>query len=293
MGKVALDTDTEFHVDQAYITIADFDKQPYYLRAGLQYVDYGSYELHPITKTMVQELTELNDVAVQVGMLDVSGINASAFVLETGLNKVDEDELVNYTRNRRQLNWGISASYHGDMRDTAAYDLKIGYLDNMVDVEGFQRFIMETGKSEYENKVPEFYLGAGVTSGPFAFKAAYASALRSFNKDDTTPVDFMDGEAAKPSAGRLEAEYTFKYFNNRDNTFGVSYDRSWEASMLGLPKDRYSVMYKLGLYQNTDLVLQWDHDNDYGTNKLVNNTPDYASGRHYNVVTARLAVNFG
>jgi hypothetical protein len=301
MGKSALDTNSAFHVDQAYATIADFDKEPYYLRAGLQYVDFGSYELHPITKSMVQELTELNDVAIQVGMLDISGINASAFFLETGLNKVDEEGTdLDVTRNRNQINWGITASYHGDMRDSAAYDLELGYLDNMVDVEGFQRFIatqaMGTPKTSYENKVPEMFIGAGVTSGPFSVKASYVTALRSFNEDDTVPVDFMVDEAAKPSAGRLEAEYTFKYFNNRDNTLGVSYDRSWEASPLGLPKDRYSVSYKVGLYQNTDFIVQWDHDNDYGTNKLVNSTVgtnEYASGRHYNVVTARLAVNFG
>ena len=297
MGKSALDTSSAFHVDQAYATISDFDKEPYYLRAGLQYVDFGSYELHPITKSMVQEMTELNDVAVQIGMLDLSGINASAFFLETGLNKVDEEGTdSDVTRNRNQINWGITASYHGDMRDTAAYNLELGYLDNMVDVEGFQRFIATADKTSYLNKVPELYMGAGVTSGPFSVKASYVTALRSFNEDDAVPVEFMDGEAAKPSAGRLEAGYTFKYFNNRDNTLGVSYDRSWEASPLGLPKDRYSVSYKVGLYQNTDFILQWDHDNDYGTNKLVGSTtffPQYASGRHYNVVTARLAVNFG
>ena len=301
MGKSSLDTNSAFHVDQAYATIADFDKEPYYLRAGLQYVDFGSYELHPITKSMVQEMTELNDVAVQIGMLDLSGINASAFFLETGLNKVDEEGTdPDVTRNRNQINWGITASYHGDMRDTAAYNLEVGYLDNMIDVEGFQRFIattaMSTAKTSYKNKVPEVYLGAGITSGPFTVKASYVTALRSFNEDDAIPVEYMVGEAAKPSAGRLEAEYTFKYFENRDNTVGVSYDRSWEASPLGLPKDRYSVSYKVGLYQNTDFILQWDHDNDYGTNKLVtapSDTQEFASGRHYNVVTARLAVNFG
>ncbi len=62
---------------------------------------------------------------------------------------------------------------------------------------------------------------------------------------------------------------------------------------MGLPEDRYYVDYSVGLYKNTGLTLQWSHDVDYNSSNLVSTGEDYATGRNYNVVTARLAVNFG
>lgn len=281
-------TGTALYMDQAYVTVADFDKQPYYLRAGVQYVDFGDYELHPITKSFTQEMTEINDVAVQIGLLDSTGINVSAFMMPTPVTKTNS---AGHNTNHNQLNYGGSVHYSGPMRGESKFDLEAGYLANIVSVEGFQRYDNDSAYTTYSTAVPVMFLGAGIQSGPFAVSAKYAEALKSFSDSDA--VYYQDDKSAKPATAELMASYNFKYFENRENTVSVGYARSSEASFMGLPEDRYYVDYSVGLYKNTGLTLQWSHDVDYNSSNLVSTGEDYATGRNYNVVTARLAVNFG
>lgn len=286
IGMDDLDTDLNFHVDQAYVTMANFDKQPYYMRAGLQYVDFGSYSLHPITKPFTQVMTEINDVAIQVGALDMSGVNGSFFIMQTPYGKAESPT---ETSNRRQVNYGGSLSYDYPSNDDMAYHVKVGYLENMVGLDSFAR-VAGASTWTYTDAIPMGSLAGGVSSGPFAANFEYDTAFKSFHDDDG--ITYQVGRNAKPKAVDLNVSYKFKYLDNRDNTVVVGYDRSWEASVMGLPRDRYYVDYTVGLYKNTDVTLEWTHDNDYSSNNL---NPDgfVSSGRNFNVVSARLAVNFG
>lgn len=291
-GNSDLGTDANFHVDQAYVTMANFNKQPYFMRAGLQYVDFGSYELHPITKSFTQVMTEINDVALQVGMLDVSGINGTLFLMQTPYDK--NEGTTSNPRMRRQMNYGAQFNYSDMARGSLHYKLSFGYLANMVGVDAFNRDADNGGKNRmdftYTDKVGLMYVGVMLESGPFAVDFNFANALKGFNDEDG--VEYQAGEAAKPSTAEVTASYKFKYLSNRDNKITAGYARSWEASMMGLPKDRYWVDWTVGLYKNTDFTLEWNHDNDYSSNALTAEG-EMASGRHYNVVSARLAVNFG
>ena len=291
----AVTGDGDLRINQAYITMANFDKQPYYLRAGLQYVDFGSYQTNPIHKSMTQVLTQIDDVALQVGMLDASGFNVSVFTLETPFTKVDET--TGDIRNRNQLNYGGSVGYNGATNGGMKYQAKVGYLSNMVGLDAFNRYAESnegnnagTDEFSYTDTVSEAYIGAGVESGAFAVGASYVKALRAFNNNDG--VFYQTDSSAKPGAADVTASYSFKYWEDRNNMIGVGYERSWEASFMGLPKSRYFVDYTVGLYKNTDVTSEWSHDNDYSTNYLQSEG-NPASGRNYNVVSARLAVNFG
>jgi hypothetical protein len=294
-GRTNLDTGNPLHVDQAYVTLANLDKQPYYARAGLQYFDYGSYELHPITRSFTQVLTQINDVGIQLGMLDSEGWNASVFFLDTPYKKYDNDEnIADNVNDRSALNFGGSLAYdHHRIKDI---DLraKVGYLSNFVGLDAYTRGRTETSTGNYSEAVHAFSAMIGAESGPFAANVSYAGALKSFSNGDMETTDF---ENAKPSAYDLNASYAFKYMDNRDNRLTVGYSRSYESSMIGLPKDRYYAEYTLGLYKNTDVSLRWDHDIDYSAaNQTPGSTADartYASGNNFNVVTARVAVNFG
>lgn len=297
VGRSDLGTNSAFHVDQAYITYANLDKEPYYLRAGVQYFDYGTYQLHPITKSFTQVLTEVNDVGVQVGMIDNNGWNVSLFAVDTPFNHYDDNEnIAANVENRTSLNFGASVGYTHQENQDFSYHGKVGYLSNLVSLNSYSRG--RTGGSpvngNYSEAVHGMSLDLGIDSGPFALNASYTGALKSFSDLD---VQEQIGVNARPAAADINASYNFKYMDNRDNKITIGYDRSWEASSFGLPKDRYYAEYMLGLYKNTDVFLRWDHDNDYSSNFAT--APDSdgdvfdASGKNYNVVTARLAVNFG
>lgn len=293
-------------LDQAYVTMANFNEYPYYARLGVQYVDYGMYDLHPITKPFTQVFSEIDDAALQIGLIDANGLRASAFLLPIpGVKKLDSsDEAGNNT----ELNYGGSIAYAGELQSSAVnYTIKAGYLANIAGLDVWSRDNVpgvdindsQLG-GDYHSAVPGLAVNFVVASGPFDASVGYAGAVKSFSDGDVIYQFDENGEGknAKPNAASLSAGYSFKFWDDRTNRIGLGYDRSWQASPFGLPEHRYSVNYSLDLFKNTSFTLQWDHDVDYDKNNVTSITSQdngtaFATGKNFNVVTARVAVNFG
>lgn len=279
-----------FDIDQAYVTLSDYDRWPYYIRAGRQYLPFGQYALHPITKTMTQVLSESDVVALNVGFLGVSGFNAAAYVFQNPVSR-STDEGSTTAQGRAPINWGATVGYaHPDQR--LGYYAKGSYIYNMTAMDAFQRAgvsavnSVSDGDTLYWNRVGAFALNAGVNSGPYDGKFDYVTSFGSFNSDYFA---YKTGKSSHPSALNLEGGYTFTLYN-RDNRAAVGYGHSAEASFIGLPQDRYYVDYTVGLLKNVNVTAEYSRDVDYGTG--YNSPTGAATGTNYNVITVRLGVDF-
>lgn len=283
-------TNRNFNLDQAYVTMSNFEKSPFYFRAGQQYFDFGHYDLHPIAKSFTQVLTEVNDIGLQVGFIDNTGFNGSVFVTELPYQKREDDGMVH--RHRKGLGYGGSVSYGiKDVNDSFDVHGKLGYLSNITMLDAYVRNANDGNSGHngsYEDTVRAVSANLGIVSGPFDVNAAYAGAMNKFSNND---VEQRVGKGGRPNAFELNAGYKFNYYDH-DHKVVLGYATSSEASSMGLPKDRYYVDYNVEVYKNTNFTLEYAHDKDYGTSDLGTDG-ESRTGKNFNVVTARLAVNFG
>src|SRR3990167_5503512 len=63
-------------LEQAFASFANFDVSPVFLQVGKQFQDFGRYEIHPITASMTQVMSEVLATSVKLGFL-YSGFHGS------------------------------------------------------------------------------------------------------------------------------------------------------------------------------------------------------------------------
>ncbi|MFN3234878.1 MAG: LbtU family siderophore porin [Gammaproteobacteria bacterium] len=278
--RLGKDSD-QFYVDQAYITIGNLDRYPFYLQAGKQYIPFGRYDLYPITKSFVQVLTESNQTDVQAGFITERGLYGSAYVFE---NPVSEGS----ASGDESTNFGVSLGF---ARDINAVDIDMGvdYLYDMTAVDAINARIQTTGSDYYRDRVAAISPYFHASSGPFGFEAEYVTALESFNKADV-PYKASSSDGAQPWAVDTQIDYKFK-LNDTDNQIYVGAQWSGEASGVGLPDTRYLVGYNWYPWPNTLLGAQITRDEEYGSDTL-----DYdgntSGGDDYYTFSLRAGVKF-
>lgn len=252
-------------LDEAYVTIANFAQSPAYVRAGREYVPFGSYDAHAITPSLTQMLTQTQATALQAGVVMANGFNASAYTF----NGTDLDK--NQQKNRRINNFGLNAGY-ANSYNNVSYTANVGYLYNMADVN-----YVAAGR-EYntvDHVVGGISVDGSVKSGAYDASVHYVTALRSFDVTDLTHFTNDEQAGAKPSAWGVEAGYSFAVAGY-DSRIGLGYQRSSQANNVGphvynehgtvsygMPKQRYVAQYDINVWKNTDLGFQVYHDRNY------------------------------
>ncbi|GAB4392511.1 MAG: hypothetical protein Tsb005_06840 [Gammaproteobacteria bacterium] len=263
-------------VDEAYLTFANFNQYPWYVRAGREYVRHGDYDRHPITQSFVQQLTQMRADAIELGYVDqigMNGVSATAFI-SRGLQ-----ELTDSGRRRTQLVSG--GAQLGWMWDNGDYGFGLdgSWISNMANVDYIAR-----GLTNYARSVDAF---AGAVTGHYRLangdlnaKVAYVTALNEFRRTDVASEG--GNGSAEPSAVDVEVGYDFlmpmpmmntgKMYKSR---FSVGYQHSDEASRIGfgtnttrvgdgLPEDRWQADFAMmNVLKNVDLGLQVVYDDDY------------------------------
>ncbi len=288
-GRVAL--------DEAYATIGNFAKTPFYLKAGKQYLPFGSYTpFADITPSVTQVLSQLNDPSVQTGFVANNGVNGSLYALQ-GLDKIGTSNGLVSGRGTTNTpteirNWGASLGIN-NAYNNVAYNAGIGYLYNMADVTGIAYALTDSnannGVNGYTAATGGVAANAGIKYSAFDADVKYVSATQRFSQADVA----YNGGGAKPSAWTLDAGYSFPVFAH-DSRFGLGYQGSKQASAglnafttvgAGLPKDRYLADYTVNVSKYTDLGFEIRRDMDYSVS-------DGGTGNATNTATARLAVKF-
>lgn len=266
-------------LDEAYVTVANLNRSPAYLRAGRQYLSFGNYHRYPIFKPLTQELSETRALSVQLGYLDFHGLYGTAYALDSATQ-------MNH-RKRKHLNNGGAMLGYANLHHEVGLDVGVGYLNNMAGVGIIQDDLLG---GYYKKRVAGLSFHGDIVSGPFDFGVRYVTALRSFNVRDFAYQERVGNiRGAKPKAGTLKAGYKFKT-KGHDSEFIVSYQRSYQAynmsnnasSVSRIPRKRIAAGYGVNVWQHLILGCELTRDRDYtkrhgGTNRISNTATIRAS----------------
>lgn len=259
--------DDHIIIDEGTVTFGNTEKFPGYLTAGKMYVPFGSFESNMISDPLTLELGETNDSAVQVGF-EAGDFYGSIYAYNGDVNEVGEDDEVD--------TFGANLGY-GTVIDTMVINVGIDWMNNIGDTDGLGDALPD----EIEDYVGGLSVHAFLETGPFTFIAEYVTALDDF---EPAELDFK-GDGAEPESFMIEAAYTTELFGGRATTFAIGYQGTDEALALELPEERYIGTVSLELFANTNLALEYFHDEDYDES-------DGGTDKDADSATMQVAVDF-
>jgi hypothetical protein len=281
-------------VEEASVTLANFNRSPFWLTAGRQFMLFGSYKHNTINRPLTQFLSESNNVALTLGAVQPVGeLNFYGDVYTfQGQSPANESPI-------KQQVQGLGANI-GVNKNTEAlsYNFNAGFIRNMMN-NYFLGYACNPLLSPaegacsagYNKVVPGLSLHFDASSGPFGFTADYVTALTPFSGADLpsgmNPVS-LASPGAKPWAYALESTFNFpsKIMNKvYDSSVFIGYQQSGDAvnvssaTVLGgywMPQYRAALGYSIDLITNVSLRIQYQYDIDYkvaqGGTGLHNNT---------------------
>lgn len=277
---------TNFNLEQAYVTIANFDVTPVFVQFGKQFQDFSRYQIHPITRSMTQVMSESLETSLKLGFI-ANGFTGSIYAFD--------DPIPEFGHSSEPTNYGASLGF--DMPgDQFGFDIGVAYMYNLMgaqDVADAVNFF-ESGNG-YEDRASGVAAYADINAGPFTLDARYTTATQRFNAFDLSENGIADrsgglliagAEGAEPWAAGLQAGLGFDNIFNRNQTLYVGYQVSGEAAALSLPKNRWLAGYNIDVVRNTNLGIEWDHDSAYSV-------AHGGTGNSTNLVSLRAAVQFG
>lgn len=250
VGDHSTDSSAGLGVDEAYVTIGNFTENPFYFRAGKQYVNFGNYDRFAAVPTFTQLLSETNATAATVGFVS-NGFYGSFFGFRGAANTANPTT-VNVN------NFGANVGLSNQSSDLG-YNLGLSYLNNMNDVD----YVATT--SANVNKVSGVSADATMNMGMFDAGAHFVTAANSFNSISTTTDSGLTTTTAKPKALVVGGGVSFPVMNH-NSRFGVDYQHSWQAEnvgLYGLPQQRYEGTYNVEWSKNVNVGLDLFTDRDY------------------------------
>lgn len=283
-----------FELEQAFITMANFDRSPIFVQLGQQFQDYGRYELHPITEDMTQVMTKILATSAKVGFL-FNGFTGSAYAFYDPFAKVNHKSI--------NTNYGLSLGYsYQGSPCIAGWDLGIGYIYNLIGVNDIGYNVNQFNLNNplnlpgggYNQNTSGIALYADVTPGPFSLSARYTVSTERFNNADLpkngiadllpTGIPKANIQGAKPWAASIRGGYGFGWWGIPQNIY-LGYQASRQAAGLLLPKNRWLAGYGIEVWRHSKFDIEWDRDLDYSTG-------NGGTSKNTNLVTLRAAVKF-
>jgi hypothetical protein len=285
-------------LEQGFATIGNLDASPFFVQVGKSFQDFSRYEIHPITRSLDQVLSEVLATSLKVGFI-ASGFHGSIYGFDDPVAKVGT--------NSSTTNYGATLGFDAPS-DSLGWDLGVGYLYNLVGSNDVAYAIQNfNGGTGYKNRVGAGNVYADVNSGPFSIGARYTAALQNFSTLDlpqngfgnvVAPAAVFGGvgsglptatvagtTGAKPWALAVKAGYGFDAWGKTQGIF-LGYQASSQAAGLNIPKYRWLVGYSADMFKNNNWAVEWDHDGSYSAT-------NGGSGNNGNLVTIRSTVKFG
>lgn len=275
-------------MEQAFIRFSNFDESPFFAQIGKQFQDFGKYNIHPITRSMDQVLSETLRTSAEVGFLTHMGFHGSAWAFDNPLRQRNVVGSLFTAQGHSQTDWGVSLGYDHPS-DQFGFDVGASWMYNMAGVndvaEAISQFEFATNSGgNYYNNVGAVAVYGDINTGPFSLLARYVTALTRFNIN--TLQNHLHGtQGAKPWAGNVQAGYAFNAFSRNQNIY-LGYQFSGDTVNLFLPKSRWTVGYNIDVLKNTTVGVEWAHDHDRSTNQG-------GTGLNSSIFAARAAVKFG
>jgi hypothetical protein len=288
-GYSAVYSHNTLNLEQAYATFGNFDVSPFYIQVGKMFQDFSSYDIHDITRSMTQVLSEALETSGRVGFIVPMGFHGSIFAFD--------DPIPQINKSSSKTNYGASLGFD-QPSDQLGWDVGVGYLYNMIGAEDVAHGVTNFTGGGYHSRAGAVAAYADLNSGPFVIGARWTGAVKRFNPNDLPKhgmadlstiddVVFSDASGAKPWAAGIQAGYGFEAFGCRNNNVYLGYQASRESEGIGLPKDRWLAGYAVDMFgKNTNVGIEWDHDKDY-------NVANGGNGESSNLVSLRAGVQFG
>jgi len=274
-GYDVIDQSAGLNLEQGYITFANASQLPFYAKLGKQFVDFGSYTIHPLTQPVTQVLTESLQTGATVGFdapLDMVSTFGSVYTFDnTAHISTHNNPTYNYGgrlglgQTNDQLGWNVSADYIYDFTGVGQVDASL------------------TTANTYVSRVAGGAVNANVNSGPFTLGARYVKALQSFNVADIAST--TAGKGAQPWAADITAGYGFNAMGD-DQKVTVGYGATRDAVNVLLPRSRWTAAYDVSVLKNATVGAEFDHDVAYSVK-------DGGTGNSNNEVGVRVGVKFG
>lgn len=291
-------TNNRLDLEQGYMTFGNFNCTPFFVQLGKQFQDFGRYQIHPITRTLTQVMSESLQTSAKIGFLtpifSPVSLHGSLYTFDNPLRRLNMGHSQNV--------WGAALGL--DMpSDQLGFDLGVGYMSNITGVNdvayAVSVFELLTGGNPigtYNGTVGAINVYGDVNSGPFSFGARYTTAIQSFSHN-TLSNQYLTtvGSGAKPWAADFTAAYGFNAFCKNQNIY-LGYQTSNNTVNLFLPKNRWVVGYGIDMWKNTSLGLEYLHDTAYSTGNGMPLPGDFlysGNSSSSNEVHARASVKFG
>lgn len=266
------------NLEQGYVTLGNFAASPFFLQAGKGFQDFSRYEIHPITRTLAQALSETLATAVKVGFITPIGFNGSISAFDNNLpnsfgttnSATDYIVALGFDHPSEQLGFDIGAAYQYDLNG----------------VNDIAQYIPSTATNL--SRVGGVAVYGDVNTGPFSLGARYTTAVNTFNSTNLASNAALTA-GAKPWAAGAQAGYEFMGWNKDQNLY-VGYQASGQASAINLPKQRWLLGYNIDVMNHVNIGGEWDHDIAYST---AQNAGTATSSGDTNLFSLRAAVKFG
>jgi hypothetical protein len=287
-------------LEQGFAVFGNPDASPFFLQVGKSFQDFSRYEIHPITASLTQVMSETLATSGKIGFIVPMGFHGAIYAFDDPINKVGKSTTA--------TNYGASLGYDV-INDQMGWDVGVGYLYNMIGANDVaysvnQYNVNANNGSGYNTRAGAVALYGDVNSGPFTLGARYTVAVQRFNPLDmpkngvadttattlagvVTAVNVNAGASgAKPWAAGVQAGYGFEGWGKNQNVY-LGYQASREAAGLLIPKSRWLVGYGVEMFgKNTNIGVEWDHDMAY-------NASNGGTGNNTNLVSVRTSVKFG
>jgi hypothetical protein len=285
----SLTANNTLQLEQAYATLGNFDVSPIYVQVGKQFQDFSRYEIHSMTRSMTQVMSETLATSAKIGFIVPMGFHGSVFAFDDPVPKIGQTS--------KPTNYGVALGFD-QPNDQLGWDIGAAYLYNLIGANDVAYSVQNfTSDGGYNTRVGAVALYGDVNSGPFTLGARWTTAVQRFNALDLPKHGVADfagvfpagvsktATGAKPWAAGIQAGYGFDAWGKNQNVY-LGYQASRESAGMDLPKSRWLVGYGIDMWKYTNFGVEWDHDMAYsvangGTN---NNT---------NLVSLRAGVKFG
>jgi hypothetical protein len=275
--QYAAGQDTGTFVDQAYLTIANFDKTPLYFQAGQQYLPFGNYDLYPVAKPFTQLMSETNATDAQIGFVASNGLYGSVYTFQGTL---PENSASGDTADSYGGLLGIKRDFSG-----RSMNVEVSFINNLLETDLISSQISNNA-GFYENRVGAYALSGQFNAGNLHFKGRMVSAA-----DSTTDItSSANDDKSKPSTNSYKVSYDVDMKGNASEVF-FGYDSSTEAAALDIPETRYSAGINVFPWDNTVFGVEFDRNTNFGDGNLdsAGATPN---GEDYYSIGLRGGVQF-
>ena len=279
----------QLQLEQGFVTLKNVNVTPFFLRLGKMFEDFGRYNIHPITESFTQVMSESLHTSAQLGFLTGMGLNGSLYAFENPLRQVQTNGSYN---SHNKTNYGISLNFN-QPNDQLGYMVGGALIYDFTGIDQIANGVntFNGANGSYQHRVAGGTVYGALNTGPFTLGVNYVSALQNFNSADlgtktaAAATQFGNQSGAQPWAADITGGYGFSAWGKDQNVY-LGYQASGNAVNVYLPRSRWMAGYGLNVWKSTNLGLQLNHDQAY-------NTTTGGSSESSNNVTLRAAVQFG